>query len=213
MASFMSTLGPVVTKLIMQLGLGLVAIVIIVILFFGSRYFFAWRKKRKSFLINACVINPDGTFYMQQIGKFKTNGIDKMEFLHSTDTCPVINPAHIRNRCVILWRYAPSQFAVIPPELWGRMKPQDFKIDVINLQMKNFAFLEQRAAVSRWAYVKDLVQRYAPYISMVLCLIFAGVIIYFIMKTSLGMYNDVITARAADCARLIGGGSSVTPPA
>jgi hypothetical protein len=57
--------------------------------------------------------------------------------------------------------------------------------------------------VSRWAFLKDLAQRWAPYISAILILIFAGVIIYFIMKTALGMYGDIVAARTAECARFL----------
>jgi len=76
--------------------------------------------------------------------------------------------------------------------------------------MKNFAFLEQRAAVSRWAYTKDLIQKYGPYITVLLVLVFAGVAIYFMMKTGIGMFGDATAQRVAECARLLGGGSA--PP-
>jgi hypothetical protein len=205
-AGLMQTLGPTAFKLGLQLGMGLVAIIILAALFFASRYGFAWWKKRKSFIITACIFNPDGTFYIEQIGKFRgLDGIDKMEFItHKDETCPVIDPRYIRAKKVTLWRYAPGQYAVIPPTVWQKMKPEDFKIEVIDLQMKNFAFLEQRAAVSRWAYIKDLIQKYAAYITILFVLIFAGVAIYFIMKTGISMFADVAAQRVAECTKLLG---------
>lgn len=209
--SLMSTLGPSMFSLGLNVGWGILVIVILAALFFGSRWGFKQIKRRRNFKIQAVVFNPDGGFHLMQIGKFKgKDNIDKMEFLGSDETCPVINPKHIRGNKVCLWRYGPGQYAVIPPTVWQKMRPEDFKIDVINLQMKNFAFLEQRAAISRWASIKDAIQKYAPYITMLMCLIFAGVAIYFMMQTGLSMYNDVISARTTDCARLIGGGSSST---
>ena len=209
MASFTATLGPLVTKLIMQVGFGIIAVIILAVLFFSSKYYFAWRKKRKSYRVSAVIFNPDGTWYMQLIGKFKgKDNIDKMEFINSTETCPVINPKYIRANKVCLWRYGPEQYAVIPPTIWERMNPEDFKIDVIDLQMKNFAFLEQRAAVSRWAYMKDMIQKYAPYITVLLVLIFAGISIYFIMKAAIGMFGDAVAQRVAECSSIVGGGSA-----
>jgi hypothetical protein len=210
----MSVLGPTAFKLGLQLGMGLVAIVILAALFFASRYGFAWYKKRKSYVITAAIYNPDGTFYIEQIGKFRgLDGIDKMEFInHKDETCPVIDPRYIRSKRVTLWRYAPGQYAVIPPTVWQKMRPEDFKIEVINLQMKNFAFLEQRAAVSRWAYIKDLIQKYAAYITVLLVLIFAGVAIYFIMKTGMAMFSDVAGQRVAECTKLLGITNTPAPP-
>jgi hypothetical protein len=210
-AGLMQTLGPTLFTLGLNIGWGILVLVILGVLFFASRYGFKALKKRRNFKITAAIFNPDGSFYIQQIGKFRgKDNIDKMEFLGSTETCPVINPKHIRFNKVCLWRYAPGQYAVIPPTVWQKMKPEDFKIDVINLQMKNFAFLEQRAAISRWAFIKDAIQKYAPYITMLMCLIFAGVAIYFMMQVGIQMYNSNIAARTIECARLIGGGSSPT---
>ena len=209
---FFDTLGPVVLKIILQVGFGILAVVILTALYFATRFYVTWRRKQKNFKITALIHNPDGSWYTQLIGKFKgPDNVDKMMFIGSTDTCPVIDLRYIRYNKVELWRYGPGQYAVIPPTMWQKMRPEDFKIDVINLQMKNFAFLEQRAAVSRWAYTKDIIQRYAPYITVLMILIFAGVAIYLVTKMTLGEFGDVITARTKDCASILGGGSTVPP--
>lgn len=205
MPGFFENLGGPLIQMILQIGFGLVAVIILIVLFYSSRAYIRWRNKQKNFKIQALIHNPDGTFYVQMIGKFKdVDNIDKMKFIGSTETCPVIPLQHIRQNKVELWRYAPAQYAVISPNIWGKLKPEDFKIEVINLQMKNFAFLEQRAAVSRWAYMKDIAQKYAPYITILLVLIFAGVAIYFLTKMALAMYTDAIAQRVRECSSLLG---------
>jgi hypothetical protein len=201
----LSAVGPSMTKLIWQLLAGLVVIVILTILYFGTRTVMKWWNQRKQYNIRAVVFNPDGTFFVRWIGKFKgSDGVDKMRFMGSAETCPVIDPKHIIGRCVGMWRYAPGQYAIIPPTVWQKMTPAQFKIDVIDIQMKNFAFLEQRAAVSRWAAWKDALQKYAPFITIVILAIVAGVVLWFLMNTGLEMYNSVVNARMEECARVMG---------
>ena len=108
-----------------------------------------------------------------------------MKFRGTKETMPVIPPKYIRNSSVTLWRYDVGQYAVIPPQVFERLDPKNFKIDVINMQQKNFAFLEQRAAVSRWAYMKDALARWAPYITIIILVIAAGAIAWFLLNTAL----------------------------
>jgi len=209
--AILDSLGSTTFSLLMKVGLGLVIVVILGILYFASRMGFSWYKKRKTFKINACIIHPDGSFTIRQIGKFKgRDGIDKMEFLGSSETMPVIPPKYIRSNTVMLWRYDVGQYAVIPPKVWIKMNPKDFKIEVVDMQMKNFVFLEQRAAVSRWAFVKELMQKYAPFITIIILSICAGVIAWFMLKFGLNIFEDVTQQRTADCLKILGSG--VSPP-
>lgn len=182
-----------------------VALVGITILFFGTRFFFSWYKTRKNFKVTAVIYNPDGTFYIKKIGKFRTkDNIDKMCFQGSSETMPVIDPKHIRANRVTLFRYGVGQYAVIPPHVWQNVDLKKWKIDLINMQMKNFAFLEQRAAVSRWAYIKDLLTRWAPYMTMLIVGLVVGVSLWFLMRTGFNIFQEAITARTMDCQRLLG---------
>jgi len=208
----MVDLTSTLVSLSMKIGLGVLSVIGIGILFYFSKMGMKWYKKRKTYKIQALIHNVDGMFWLDKIGKFKTNdNIDKMVFLNSGETMPVIDPKYIIANQVQLWRYAPGQYAVVPPRVWGK-DPKDFKIDIIDFQMKNFAFLEQRAAVSRWAFIKDLMTKYAPYITVLLILVLGGVAIYFITKMNLSEFNQVIAARMEECTRLVGGGSAIKPP-
>jgi len=128
-----------------------------------------------------------------------------MLFQGTSETMPVIPTENIRANQVVLWRYAPGQYAVIPPRMWDKVTPEKFGIEVINMQAKNFAFLEQRAAVSRWAYIKDTLQRMAPYLTMLVLAIMVGVSCWFLMKLGYSIYTDAIHARILDCKQLLGG--------
>lgn len=209
MAGLLDKLGPTLYGLAFKIGLGLIVVLGLTGLFFASKYGFAWYKKRKSYKISAVIFNPDGTWYTDKIGKFKTqDNIDKMLFLNNVnETMPVIDPKYIRALRVVLWRYGIGQYAVIPPQVWEKMTPAAFKIDVINMQQKNFAFLEQRAAVSRWAYLKDTLTKLAPYITLIILAIVTGVAVWFMLKTGMTFFDKVAAERAAECARVLGGGS------
>lgn len=197
-----------------QIGYNVLTIVVVVIgagiLFFIARMGFTAWKKHKSYKVNAVIFNRDGTWFTKKIGKFRTpDNIDKMLFQGSEETMPVIDTANIRAGQVVLWRYAPGQYAVIPPRIWEKTTPEKFGIEMINMQAKNFAFLEQRAAVSRWAYIKDTLQRLAPYMTMLILAVMVGVACWFLMKLGYNIYSDAIAARLVDCARL-GGGTVVS---
>lgn len=194
-----------------QILLALAIIVGLAILGYFSNKAFSYYRKLRSFKITALIINRDGTFYTKKIGKFKTaDNIDKMCFIGSKDTMPVINTADIRNNKVVLWRYGINQYAVIPPRVWEAMDPKRFKIEVIDYQMKNFAYQEQRAAISRWAFVKDALTKWAPFITMFILIIATGVIAWFLMKLGYNIYNDAVSQRIADCKIALG--TSIAPP-
>jgi len=200
-----ATLGNSAFKLIYNILMVVVIVIAAAALFFGTRYVMSWNKRRKNYRISAVIFNPDGTHYSKRMGKFRTkDNIDKMCFQGSTETMPVIDTRNIRAGCVTLFRYAPAQYAVIPPKIWEQIDLKKWKIDLINMQMKNFAFLEQRAAISRWAYLKDTITRLAPYMTMLILAILTGVSIWFLMKLGYNVFNDAIQARVRDCASLLG---------
>lgn len=211
-AGFMESLGPGTYKLLMQLLTGFVIIVIIAALYFGSKKFFEWRKLRKSFKIEALVHNPDGTFYVDRVGKFRGGDeIDKMIFKNTGETMPVINPKYIRALKVELWRYGVGQYAVIPQSVWGK-NPQDFKIEPIDMQMKNFAYLEQRAAVSRWTFIKDALTKWGPFITIIIVAAMALLAIWLVFKSGSAAYAANVAARMTECKELLNLGS-LTPSA
>jgi len=200
-------LGASAFKLGYNVLFAFVAILGLLILFFGIRAGSQAWKKHKTYKITATIYNRDGTFFTRKIGKFRTkDNIDKMLFQGMNETMPVIDSANIRANQVTLWRYAPGQYAVIPPRVWEKLTPEQFKIEVINMQAKNFAFLEQRAAVSRWAYVKDMLTRLAPYMTMLILAVMTGVVCWFLMKLGYSVFDSAVKARLIDCRQLIGGG-------
>jgi hypothetical protein len=195
-------------KLFMQAGIAVVVLILLIILFFLSKWWRRARNSKKQYKIGAVVINRDGTWFTDKLGKFRTgDGIDKMLLLDLKESMPVIDPENIRANQCMLWRYAPGQFAVIPPKIWGK-DPKQFGIEIINFQMKNFAYLEQRAAISRWQKTLSLIQQWAPYITVLLVLILGGVAIWFITKMNLEQYSEVVAARVAECSNLL----STAPP-
>lgn len=205
MATFLGNIGGTAYNLVFQLLTGFVIIVALVFLFFTTRGIARWRRRKKTFKITAHIANRDGSLYTKKLGKFRTNdGIDKMLIEGSKETMPVIDPAYIVSNTVFLWRYGVGQYAVIPPSVWRKMDPKDFKIEVIDFQMKNFAFLEQRAAVSRWAYIKDLLMKWAPFITVIIICIVAGVAVWFMMKTGSTIYSQGIASRIMECKQALG---------
>jgi len=207
----MEDMGPAAFGLGLKVGLGLAVVVILAVLFFVSKYFSAWYKKRKSYKVTAVIFHPDGSFTVSKMGKFRgKDNIDKMEFLGNNETMPVIPPKYIRSSTVCLWRYDVGQYAVIPPQVWMK-NPKEFKIEVVDMQMKNFVFLEQRAAVSRWSYIKDAMQKYAPFITIMVLAIAGGVTVWLVMKSALGMFDSATAQRTAECMKILGSG--LTPPA
>ena len=191
-----------------KLGYNILLIFVVLVgaaaLFFGTRFATAAYKKRKNFKITAVIYNPDGTFFVRRMGKFRTSDkIDKMLFMGSRETMPVIDPKHIRANGVTLFRYGVAQYAVIPPHIWEVVDVKKWKIELINMQMKNFAFLEQRAAVSRWAYIKDTMTRMAPFMTMLILAIVTGVATWFLMKMGYSIFSDAVAARTLDCRTLL----------
>jgi len=182
----------------------IIAAVGLTILYFASKAFTSWNKKRKSYTLQALVIKPDGDFYTDMLGMFKhADGVDKLHFKKMGWTMPVIPNQLVRAMKVILYNYGPKQFAVIPPRMWENINLKKFDIELINLQSKNFAFLEQRAAVSRWAYLKDLITKMAPWIALVLIVACGGVVIWFVMKLGLDIFSQVTAQRIAECSHIL----------
>lgn len=203
-------LGSTGFKLLLQLLTGLIIVIVLAALFFGGRAAFGAYRRYKNYKITALIHNPDGTFYTRKMGKFRTaDKVDKMLFMGSTETMPVIDPKYIRNNQVELWRYGVGQYGAVPQSVWGK-NPKEFGIEVIDFQMKNFAFLEQRASISRWAYMRDLLQKWAPFITMVLLCILTGVALWFMMKAGQGIYSQAIAARILECKTALGVSSAPT---
>lgn len=202
--SVLASIGDTAFKIIFNsltwIMIGLAAVGI----FFASKYIARWNKKRKSYKLHALIIKPDGNWYTDLLGLFDhPDHIDKLHFKNMGWTMPII-PSHlVRANQVILYNYGPKQFAVIPPRIWENIDLKNFKIELINTQAKNFAFLEQRAAVSRWAYIKDLMTKMAPWIALVLIVACAGVAVWFLMKLGTDIYGQVVSARIAECKQVL----------
>jgi len=120
----------------------------------------------------------------------------------------VINPKNIVNLSLHLFRYGPSQYAVIPPEVYRTIDIKKFGIDLINMHMLEFKGLEQRAGISRWAAMKDKLQQFGPWITLFIMACVFGVSIYFIVKMGMSEFSAVAAARFAECSHVIGGGSA-----
>ena len=191
--------------------------------FFGTKFYVKKRNHLKNFKIKAFITNPDGSHMFCKIGRFKDkDGMQKMLFLHEVptlfgfkswqqwkgETMPVINPKNIVSLSVHLFRYGPSQYAVIPPETYRTLDIKKFNIQLINMHMLEFKGLEQRAGISRWAAMKKSLQEWAPWITLGIIAICAGVSIYFIVKMGMAEFAKVTAARVAECNTLIGGGSA-----
>ena len=191
--------------------------------FFGTRFYFKRRNYMKNFKINALVSNPDGSHMVCRVGKFKDkDGMQKMLFLREEpawfgfktwqiwkeETMSVINPKEIVSLSVHLFRYGPGQYAVIPPTFYRNIDIKKFGIQLINMHMLEFKGLEQRAGISRWAAIKKSLQEWAPWITLAIIAISAGVSIYLMAKMGMAEFAKVTAARVAECKGLIGGGSA-----
>ena len=191
--------------------------------FFGTRFYVKQRNHMKNFKIKAFISNPDGSHMTCKIGKFKDkDGMQKMLFLRQVpmlfgiktwkqwkgETMPVINPSNIVSLSVHLFRYGSGQYAVIPPTVYRNLDIKKFNIQLINQHMLEFKGLEQRAGISRWAAIKKSLQEWAPWITLGIIAISAGVSIYFIVKLGMLEFAKVTAARVAECKGLIGGGSA-----
>jgi len=191
--------------------------------FFGTRGYMRHRNHMKNFKIKAFVSNPDGSHMLCRIGKFKDKDkMEKMLFLIQVpfffgiktwqqwkgETMSVINPQNIVNLSVHLFRYGSGQYAVIPPTVYRNIDIKKFNIQLINMHMLEFKGLEQRAGISRWAAIKKSLQELAPWITIGIIAICAGVSVYFMVKMGSAEFAKVTAARVAECKSLIGGGSA-----
>ncbi len=200
-----------------------IIILVAVACFFGTRFYLKARKTRNNYKINALISNPDGSHYICKIGKFKAkDGMQKMLFMQrykglfgieywsemKGETMSVINPKNIVNLSIHLFRYGPSQYAVIPPEVYRTIDIKKFGIDLINMHMLEFKGLEQRAGISRWASIKDKLQQFGPWITLFIMACVLGVSIWFITKLGMSEFSQVAAARFAECSQVMGGGSA-----
>ena len=200
-----------------------IIILVAVACFFGTRFYLKARKTRNNYKINALISNPDGSHYICKIGKFKAkDGMQKMLFMQrykglfgieywsemKGETMSVINPKNIVNLSIHLFRYGPSQYAVIPPEVYRTIDIKKFGIDLINMHMLEFKGLEQRAGISRWASIKDKLQQFGPWITLFIMACVLGVSIWFITKLGMSEFSQVAAARFAECSHVLGGGSA-----
>jgi hypothetical protein len=204
MANVMGDLGGIVSGMGATLGKIVLLLIVMVGLYFGTKYIKKNINKKKMYKITAVITNPDGSHYTDKIGKFKDkDDMDKMKFLKmKLDTCPVINNKYIVNNSVHLFRYGPSEFAIIPPQVYRKVDINDYKITLINMNMLAFKGMEQRAAISRWATTKDKVQQWLPWITIVICVGCALGIIYFVTDFSGSQIDKVSAARHQECSEV-----------
>lgn len=198
---------------IMSIGGGIVmtgvkvlfGLILMVALFFGTRKIQALRVSKKNFKITALISNPDGSHYVDKIGKFKDkDGIEKMKFQRmKLDTCPVINPKYIVNASVHLFRYGPGEFAIIPPETYRNLNIEKFDIKLINQNMLAFKGMEQRAAISRWQTRKDKLQQLMPWITIVICVVCALGAIYLGAQYFTQNIDKSVAARTQECSQIL----------
>lgn len=205
MSAGLEGVGGIALGLLGTVGKIILALVLFVALFFGTKQIKKYRLKKKNFKITAVISNPDGSHYTDKIGKFKDkDGMDKMLFkINKTDTCPVINPKYIRNKSIHLFRYGPGEFAIIPPETYQNIKLEDFKIKLIPINMLSFKGMEQRAAITRWQTKKDKMQQLLPWITIIICVACALATIYFVTEYGIKAQASATEARTQECSNLL----------
>jgi hypothetical protein len=198
-------LGGIALGLLGTVGKVLIAIIALIALYFGTKQIKKFRLRKNNFKITAFISNPDGSHYMDKIGKFKDkDGMDKMLFkINKTDTCPVINPKYIRNNSIHLFRYGPGEFAIVPPETYQHVDLGKFGIKLIPMNMLSFKGMEQRAAITRWQTKKDKLQQIAPWITIVVCVACALGAIYFVSQYTTQAQQVANAARIQECNQLI----------
>ncbi len=193
-SNLMGTLGKIVLLMIVAFG-G----------FFGTKFAMKMKNKKKALKIRAFISNPDGSHYIDYIGKIKDkDGIDKMAFkINKTDTCPVIPNKYIVNNSIHLYRYGSSEFAIIPPTIYKKVDIKDFNIKLIPMNMLTFKGLEQRAAISRWQTSKDKLQQWMPWITIIICIGLALGSIYLVGQFTQDSITKATEARNAECSELL----------
>lgn len=203
--SALGEVGEIAGGLLGNIGKIVLIIIILVALFFGTKKLKKIRLERKNYKITAVISTPDGTHYSDLIGKFKDkDGMEKMKFKHNKmDTCPIINPKYIVGNSISLFRYGPSEFAIIPPECYRNAKPENFGIKLINQNMLAFKGMEQRAAITRWQTNKDKLQQWLPWITILICVAMALTSIYFVYTYASEETTKAIGIRSQECSVLL----------
>jgi len=203
-----ATLGSAAYKLLYN-GLTIVVTIALVAAIYGLYYAYKrWKVKKNSFKkpagVSVLVVKRDGSWFTDTLGYYRhPDKIDKLTFKNIGHTIPMLPSNCVRGGQAILFNYAPKQYCAVPCNLWERIDLKKFNIEVVNMQMKNFVFLEQRAAVSRWAYVKDLMMKLAPWITIVLVGAVAVTMVWFIAKFGMDVWGQIIAARTTECSQLI----------
>jgi hypothetical protein len=203
--SALGEVGEIAGGLLGNIGKIILIIALLVGLFFGTKKIQKIRLNKKNYKITAVISTPDGTHYSDLIGKFKDkDGMEKMKFKHNkTDSCPIINPKYIVGNSIALFRYGPSEFAIIPPECFREATPEKFGIKLINQNMLAFKGMEQRAAITRWQTNKDKLQQWLPWITIVICVGMALASIYFVYTYASEEATKVIEIRTQECSTLL----------
>ena len=203
--SAIGEMGGIVSNLLGTIGKVILLIIVAFGGFFGTKLITKHRSKKKKLMIRAIISNPDGSHYMDYIGKVKDkDGIDKMMFkFHKTDTCPVIPNKHIVNNSIHLFRYGPSEFAIIPPEMYRNIDVNKFGIKLIPMNMLTFKGLEQRAAITRWQTSKDKLQQWMPWITIIICVGLALGSIYLVAQYTQDNVIKITEVRNQECAELL----------
>jgi len=201
----LGSIGGIVGNLAGTMGKIILIVAVAAAGFFGTKYFKKFRAKRKLMSVTAFISNPDGSHYVDYIGKVKDkDGLDKMMFkIHKTDTCPVISPKYIVNKSIHLFRYGPGEFAIIPPVVYRTLDPTKFNIQLISQNMLAFKGMEQRAAITRWQTNKDRLQQWLPWITIIICVGCALGAIYLTGQTASQLIMDGMAARTTDCSTII----------
>lgn len=208
------TLAGISQGLIMNV-LGAIAVIGVAILgFYGTRWYQSQSKKQKSFKITAIIINPHGEVATDKLAILKTvDGMLVTEFQkRKQDKIPPIELKLLRNNQIMLFHYAPGQYAPIDPTTWSMINLRSHGIRLVNNNMKNFAHLEQRAAVHRWAQKQDKIKQLTPWITLGIVAIAATVIAWFLLKTTGTLFTQATQQRYAECSTVCAQYSPVTPP-
>lgn len=199
------TIGGVAFNMIMNV-LRIVAIGVgAVVLFFAVRYFQRYKRKSKQFKTTGIIISRTGTVSIDKLAFIKSQ--DNMLLMEmqkrKQDKIPPVPYDYVRGNQVILFNYAPGQYAPIHPDTWSQINLKKFNIKLVNNNMKNFMILEQRAAAHRWAQRQDKIKQLTPWITLGIVAIAACVIAWFILKTSSSMFSQATSTRFAECQSVV----------
>ena len=183
------------------IGIGVFAVA----LFFGTRFFQKYKKKSKQFKTTAIIVSRTGVVNIDKVAYLKNN--DNMILMEmkkrKQDKIPPVPFEFVRSNQVMLFNYAPGQYAPVHPDTWTNIDLKKFNIKLLNNNMKNFMILEQRAAAHRWAQRQDKIKQLTPWITLGIVAIAAAVISWFILKTASYMFLEATSKRFAECQSVV----------